>query len=217
MKDRFCWVIWLVTALWADGESVAERVFERDDAKLNQLYQELRQTLPEERFAELRSDQRAWIDYRDFFAEAAVAQLGEGEGEAKREGAYWEAMAELTRGRMAILEGWKATEAERTWAGRYRDGYGGELVLREEEGALRFEIAVVRGPTFHTGELEGKAERNGFLARFSDGGAEHSDGKKTWVDFEVLDGARVRVTGIHTHPYHGVRAFFDGVYVRVER
>ncbi|MCB1090359.1 MAG: hypothetical protein KDL87_02430, partial [Verrucomicrobiae bacterium] len=85
---------------------------------------------------------------------------------------------------------------------------------------IRFKIHVVRGPTYHMGFISGPARRNGEAGFFTDKGDPeyHSEDDKdeTWLFFEREAGTpRMKIRGIHTMPYHGARAYFDGVYTRL--
>lgn len=77
-------------------------------------------------------------------------------------------------------------------------------------------MEVVRGPTYHTGNLSGVMQVNGERARFSDGGGEDAEAGEAWLDWKQVDGQRIELEATNAQQYHGARAYFDGVYLRVD-
>jgi len=185
------------------------------DRELNQVYQKAKSTLPEWGFAELQVDQRDWIVSRDEGArEGARFDGGAEEGKEKLSSAYWESILAETEGRISTIRGWMNWDKfAHEWEGVWTDGCGGWLsILENEPGRFTFLIDVVRGPTYHLGSLEGVAEWNGSSARFSM--KEDGEEAETWLTFIKRD-VKLEVIGENTSPYHGVRAYFEGKYVRV--
>lgn len=221
------WRLWLAVVLvLAHGGAVqaeetlaeARSEFAAADGLLNALYAQAATELPAEAFEDLRRDQRRWLAGRDPYA-AAVARLqgGAAEGAEEDEPWFWLARAERTAARSEVLRGWlvyfRDGRDATGWEGVWVDGDGGTVWVAEVAAdRVALQVFVVRGPTFHLGELAGVAERHGrtarFTARFED------EGPPTWLTL-VIEGPRLRVFGEHTWPFHGVRAYFDGDYVRV--
>ena len=139
------------------------------DKVLNSTYREVLKQLEKHRVDDYKKDQRAWIGYRDYMAEhqAALIHIQHGE-EVKQTVTYWSSMADLTESRSQHLKHWVGVKSNNGWNGDYVDGTGGHLTIKEVDGKLEFYFEVVRGPTFHIGELKGKAEVNQFMARFTE-------------------------------------------------
>ena len=206
----------------------AKAAFAKADADLNQAYQEAKGLLPEWLFEELRAGQKEWLEYRDASALSAAVFNGGPENEGRETTApeYWESMTWSTETRTRMILGWKAKgkdgSGEVPWKGIWTDGYGGWLLIEEilDPRRFRFSIHVVRGPTSHLGGIRGIARRNREAGFFSDeGDADYhnaEDKTETWLFFDKEFGApRIQVRGIHTQPYHGARAYFDGTYTRL--
>ncbi|MFA9479715.1 hypothetical protein ACERK3_15620 [Phycisphaerales bacterium AB-hyl4] len=105
-----------------------------------------------------------------------------------------------------------------TWHGLWTDGNGGTLRVVDRGDTILFDLDVMRGPTAHVGYIAGQAERNRTLARFSDKDRfipeKPDDDAATWLTF-IHRGDTLELAGVHTQPYHGARAFFDGHYTQV--
>ena len=132
--------------------------FAVQDKLLNEIYQDLRKTLPADLFAKVREDQRRWIGYRDYISSAESKRL---QKNPEDDPDYWTSAALMTVNRITWLKGWKGAGAPPSrgipgkWDGIYRDSYGGELQIVERGGKLYFSLVVVRGPTFHSGACDG--------------------------------------------------------------
>ena len=85
----------------------------------------------------------------------------------------------------------------------------------EKDGKLHFVIQVVRGPTSHLGALAGVAAWNTRIGWFSDKGRDPSKPEETNLAF-VQRGRELEVIGANTGFYHGMRAYFDGKYIKVK-
>ena len=148
--------------------------------------------------------------------------------------AYWGTLAAVTNTRAKMVAGWgdKTSNAEVSWEGYWTDGYGGWLriaVADKVAGAaspatasMSFHIECVRGPTYHMGDINGKAKVNSTMAFFTDNGKGDADFKKvrgsqeTWLIFEKLPNSpQVKISGVNTSDYHGMRAYFGGTYTRI--
>lgn len=190
--------------------------FAEQDKRLNQTYQKAKSTLSEYVFKKIRQEQRDWIEYRDAMAESAAHFDGGAEsGSETTTPAYWNAMAYLTETRIEILNAWMNVDTfEKTWEGVWIDGYGGILRISEaSDGSLTFTCSVVRGPTYHLGNIGGVAETNHSTARFSTS-IEGEEDEETWLTFLQKGDGQLQVLGENTHYFHGARAYFDGKYLR---
>jgi uncharacterized protein YecT (DUF1311 family) len=194
--------------------SAAKAAFESADAGLNQVYSEAKKSLQEWVFAELREDQRTWIEYRDYRANEAARYEGRAEeGKESLNVEYWKALSDLSKERVEIIRGWmKWDRFTSAWEGVWRDGRGGWLRIQQTKpGKFLFSLEVVRGPTYHLGNIGGEATWNGNSARFSiDSGTGEGE---TWLTF-IKRELKVEVIGENTSEFHGARAYFEGEYLR---
>jgi uncharacterized protein YecT (DUF1311 family) len=193
----------------------AKAKFATTDKALNDVYQKAKKELPEWAFEELQQDQREWIEYRDSRSLQAAAFDGRAEeGKEKDHPEYWATLASVTQSRIEIVRGWMKWDSfTHDWEGVWVDGHGGWLAIMEKEpGKFLFACDVVRGPTYHLGEIDGAAAWNGNSARFST----RSDPTEpeTWLTF-LKRGFKLEIIGENTSYFHGARAYFDGHYVRI--
>lgn len=113
--------------------------------------------------------------------------------------------------RLTVLRAYRSPDRE-GWTGTWIDGYGGALEIDtapRDAGRFTFAIEVVRGSTAHTGSITGVAETRGAIAFFSDG----ADPVPTWIVL-LRRPHTIKVVTANSERYHGLRAYFDGVYVR---
>ena len=212
----------IVTSLWVveaqeNSLAKAKTLFESADRKLNEAYGRAKQQLSDWAFSELKEEQRQWLSGRDERAKSMAYFNGQvEEGKEEQSVDYWEGLAALTETRTEIIQGWViAEEFEKDWEGVWIDGNGGMLqILEMVDGTFRFRINVVRGPTYHLGDIGGIANFNTQTARF----ATDLEGAKeeTWLTF-IRRGIKTEIIGENTMYFHGARAFFDGEYVRVRQ
>ena len=186
----------------------AKAEFAKQDQALNAAYAGLKADLDPEIFAKVREDQRGWLEYRDH-----VSDFQAGGGERESSVAWFETAAGMTASRTEWLLAWRKATQREGWEGRYGDSYGGLLEIVEEGGKVHFRLSVVRGPTFHSGEIGGVMRTNGGTGWFETR-SEDAD-EPTWLTFlEEHDGTgRIRVHGENTQDFHGMRAYFHGSYL----
>lgn len=203
----------------AEALELARTAFEAADTALNLAYDRAREVLPVADFERLRLDQRAWLEGRD--PEAATyarIQHWGGSEDVSETPDYFDYRTASTEMRLEYLLGLIAYHADpgrHGWDGFWVDGRGGHLAVRElDDGRLRFQLSVVRSPAAHTGWLEGIADRNGDLARFETTYEVGVDTEPVWL-FLVRDGPYLRVHTANAQYFAGVRAYFDGDYVRL--
>ena len=79
----------------------AKAWFEEEDAKLNQLYDDLKTTLSSDKQSDLTTAELAWLDFRDANCEFEASQV---EGGSLQPMLYFSCLAELTRDRTAELQ-----------------------------------------------------------------------------------------------------------------
>lgn len=197
--------------------------FEAADAALNAAYQRARALLPEELFIELRASQRIWLESRDVRAGYLASYLqGISTVDTPKDDSpdFWHARAVLTRGQADYLLGWVRAfdgsfAAENPWEGIWVDGNGGRLqILEVDDGALVFDLEVVRGPTLHLGQIAGPGTTDGTTALFQQqvpNEAELAEILMTRQGAIVVLESRGPI-----NYFHGARAYFDGSYSRLQ-
>lgn len=193
----------------------AKTKFATADKELNKVYAEAKAALSTEEFTELQQSQRSWITYSAELAGQRASYDANADAPAEElEARTLEWRTELTESRTSLIRGLlKAGSFAHEWEGVWTDGEGGYLaILQNEKGKFAFALEVVRGPTYHLGFLNGTADWNGATARFTT----RSEGEEneTWITF-LQRGRKMEVIGENTSGFHGVRAYFDGNYVRV--
>ena len=190
-----------------------EQFMEQERLMLGQL-EDARRELPEDVFGELLSEQARWYEQREQSARytshlASLDDMDEAE--------YWYALAVHNRARSEWISAWRFTHSPAAaelddWEGWWLDGEGGHLhVTRTGPDSFEFSISVVRGPTFHLGELDGSARIDGRSAEFRITPEGTED--ETVLRFS-RDGPFLVLEGENTWYWHGVRAYFDGRYLR---
>lgn len=193
----------------------AKAEFEKADKALNEAWAAAKKALSEPEFNQLKEEQRAWVEYRDYLARSPMYTGAEAHDELALDAPeYLHAAAGLEEMRTEWLKGlmreWKPEEA---LTGRWTDSYGGLIEVVETEGRLHFVIQCVRGPTSHVGGLSGIASWNAGLGWFSDKGRDKEKTDETNLCF-ILRDRKLEVVGANTGYYHGVRAYFGGEYVK---
>lgn len=193
----------------------AKQSFARADADLNKTFDALRKRLPSDEFRDLRDHQRKWLEHRDYIASDQPRQNGFEGDDFTKSPDYWEAMADLTKGRTEFLRAAFDQALPKGITGIYRDSYGGELKLEETPKGVVFSIDVVRGPTSHTGGLTGVATRKHNTAYYKEQVEAGEDRPPCEMTFSFIDGHIVKVEGKNTEHHHGARAYFAGTYFKV--
>lgn len=192
----------------------AKGAFAKADRTLNEAWTALKKALPEKIFAEMKAQQRGWIESRDRAALEA-SPTPKDVAEAKRSAAYWQMAASLTDTRAQWLRRLADNEDD-LLTGLWTDGNGGtlEVVERKETQKLFFVFQIVRGHALHLGAIAGIAHWNRPLGWFSDKGREAGKAEETNIAF-VEKERHLEVTGANTSYYHGARAYFDGAYYKI--
>jgi uncharacterized protein YecT (DUF1311 family) len=193
----------------------AKAFYEKADKALNEAWAAAKAALPESEFTELKEEQRGWVEYRDYLARSPMYTGAEADGELSLDAPeYLEAAAYLAQDRTKWLKGlvreWGTDE---TLTGVWSDSHGGTVQIVEQDGRLHFIVECVRGPTSHLGGLAGIAAWNQTIGWFSDKGRDPAKEGETNLSF-ILRDRKLEIIGANTGEYHGVRAYFDGEYVK---
>lgn len=197
----------------------AKAAFQKADKELNEVWAKLKSESLPSVFRELQEDQRGWIEHRDYIATGiGTVPGGTDPAKAKDTMEYLAMAAGLMEERTEYLRAkLKDPGPEDSIDGVWRDSVGGTLTVAEQGAKLYFECSVVRGPTFHSGDITGVAKWNAPLGFFTDAESakDEPDKKETWLIFRH-DGPTLALEGANTSYYHGARAFFDGKYTRTK-
>ena len=193
----------------------ARAFYEKADKALNEAWAAAKAALPESEFNELKEEQKMWVAYRDHLARSPMYTGAEAHGELSLDAPeYLEAAAYLAEDRTKWLKGlvreWGTDE---TLTGMWSDSHGGTIQIVEQDGKLHFIVECVRGPTSHLGGLAGIAAWNNTIGWFSDKGRDPAKEGETNLSF-ILRDRKLEIIGANTGEYHGVRAYFDGEYVK---
>lgn len=188
----------------------AKKRFEAADAQLNADYKKLVSELKKEDIEELKSLQQKWIAGRG--AEAEAQTLGAEKPKEKLE--YWDKLLDLTATRLEFLKAYSRKGIPKGVTATYRDFAGGWLHLEERKTGLAFSLEVVRGPSAHSGFLDGIAKRDGKRATFREVVPKGEDREPAEVTFTFLADNKVQVEAKHTEEYGGARAYFGGLYFK---
>ena len=183
----------------------AKAAFAKADRNLNEAWTAVKKITPEKVFAELKAQQRTWIEARDRQAEEA--------GGPKGSAGYLERAAKLTEERADWLRRIANKETD-PLTGLWSDGNGGTLEIVDRKNQLLFVFHTVRGRGYDVGVLAGAATWNTSIGWFSDKGRDPDKTDETNISFAERDG-HLEVIGANTSYYHGHHAYFDGNYYRI--
>lgn len=201
----------------------AKTRYETADKRLNEAWKKAKEEAGEKGLAALQKGQRDWIEYRDSMTEritwdAVRATSGAEDPDSvdfKALPEYWRQLTYYTVERTPILLAWSGKNVTPGKAGVYVDSFGGTVTIKEKEkdGGVDFEINVVRGPTFHLGEISGTAKLKGDTATWTD--AEKPEGEKAAVVRLKFNADKsLTVETENAESYHGARAYFDAQYFK---
>jgi|GEM_PF-1016914 len=177
------------------------------DKALNDVYAKTKVEVGDNDFPALRKHQREWLEHRDYTSEAQA--MGE---EKETSLAYWQSFTDMAVERCDFLQYFSGKNAAEGRSGTYTDGYGGYLELEETDAGLVFKFSVVRGPTFHNGEITEVAKIKAGSAVFKS--KPDPDQDEAEIKFTFPSAHQVQVDGKNTSYYHGARAYFDGLYFK---
>ena len=198
----------------SSAEALTRAQAREDEADhwLNEIYSKLKASLPADRFSILQADQRDWISYRDYMAENIGAQEVHEEG-PEQNAEILDQKRGLTLSRISFLNNTNAPHLPAGLTAVYDDGHGGVLQLDQHGDNLQFSISVVRGPTYHTGDIGGVAKRQkgGWFYREK---PPYQGGDPAELTFTPLDDRRIKVAEKNTDAFHGARAYFAATYFK---
>ena len=198
---------------------LARAEFATADAALNVAWKPLKAKLSAAHFAAVLKQQRLWIPYRDAMAAASAAGgVPFVEPASMQQCAKFEIYrADISRSRTKVLQALLAP-ATASWSGVYQDSFGGTISMDARGDGLHFMIDVVRSSAFHTGQIVGVAQVKGDAAIFrtttDDYSTDAHDTQPVLVTFS-RDANQLQLVTENAQNFGGMRAYFDGDYVRV--
>ncbi len=194
----------------------AKAEYAKADAALNTAYKAAIATLDENGQAELRKDQRGWIEFRDYVSKAQPAQADDDPDKPEASGAYWEMMAGMSQERADWLGSYtKKLPAGLT--GEWSDSRGGHIYLQERKDGVALGIEVVRGLSFDVGGIAGLAKKTEDGAKFVETVPAEEKREPAELTFKLSASGFLEVEGKNTEYHHGKRAHFDGSYRKVAK
>lgn len=204
----------------AQAEDDPKAAFAKADAALNAVWSKVKTALSESEFNKLKENQRAWIEYREGMArDPRLSGIFSRDELASTSQEYLEMAAMLTEQRSRWLQGRIAPAGEGDITGVWMDSYGGylEIVEDKETETLAFVVSCARGPTSHTGELTGIADwASSRLGWFKEKPSPDNPDMLARLAFIYRDDNQLEIVGANTSYHHGARAYFDGIYTKVE-
>ena len=192
--------------------------FAEADRELNAVYKRLYATFETARQKAMQDNSRRWIVYKDELClESTAINNNLTPQQAKNSAGYSACLYDLTVARTAYLKRAFAQEGVAPGlAGTYDDGFGGTLTLKPANGdTYAFHIEVVRGPTYHTGDVEGDVHLQTGPATFVqavDCGEETPCCRLTFTRAPMF----IAVEEDNCGMFHGARAYFSGEYRKVK-
>lgn len=178
------------------------KAFAAADHRLNERYPKIREKLSASLQKALLEQQRNWLEYRDSMC--AMNPSLENPADRVR------CLTDLTLSRIDYLEKAWREKAPTGHAGNYDDGFGGSLQIVEKGGQWHFKLEAVRGPTSHVGEFEGVMPPLKDEYHFKSG----SGDDVCELQFKKRERG-IEVGEVKCSYYHGVRAYFSGIYYRM--
>ena len=130
----------------------------------------------------------------------------------------WDRMMEAATGRLELLTVFSGRVLQPGLSGFYKDFEGGTLTLRETPEGIRFALGVIRGPTAHTGVLDGLARPKGngkYFFREDLPDERYDTDPPAEISLEVGAYGQVSVSEANAYRHHGMRATFNGNYQKV--
>lgn len=202
----------------AQQRACYQQQFAQADQKLNAVYKRLIETLGAERIQEMRDHSRQWIAYKEALClEATGIQHSLEPEQARQQADYFACLYALTIARTTFLTQAFAREGVVSGlAGAYDDSFGGHFTLKHQGGEnYAFHLEVVRGPTYHLGEVEGSVRwqgQQGTFVQTHDCGGDTPCCRLTLVQKPTF----LALEEDNCHLLRGARAYFAGRYYKVQ-
>ena len=186
----------------------AKKDFAKHDAEMKAVLTDLKKCLRARQLLMVEESQEHWWEARD-----GISNFQARDQDPETSVEKWQTAAWLTANRVAWLKAWKKIDERKGWAGDYMDAHGGSLQILEKDGKTYFYLEVVRGPTFHNGQIGGELKIDGNKASFETRAFEDSELTKIMLS-PLGDGSgRLKLDAENTSYFHGARASFQGNYL----
>ena len=197
----------------------AKAAYDKADKRLNAVWAKAKTELDAATMATLTTEQRDWLAYRDEQSLTSVDTDGKEvpEEKLKQTAEFLDSAAGMMDRRATWLESLlKDPGAKDSLTGVWSDSFGGELDIVQTGAKFYFTVDVVRGPSFHTGNIGGLASWNDPLGWFSDKGKDPEKKEETNLAF-IRRNLKMEIVAANAGDYGGARAYFDGHYVRIAK
>ena len=199
----------------ASSLECAKARYENADKKLNILYKKITSSLNAADKKELKDNEIMWIGNKEYVCGFQSEMLMKNKPE--KDPAYYECLAGFTESRIVFLNSYLNKTLTNDICGEYDDGFGGWLeIKKDKENKIQFHISVVRGPTSHTGDIEGTLDINKNAAEYKDTeSCKDTQDPCCKLSFKIYN-KKIEVKEDNCMYYHGVRAYFDGMYRKMK-
>jgi hypothetical protein len=157
------------------------------------------------------SNQSEWVEVVE--AETGVAFQAIGSQLPKIEGFELQHAIKLIKRRSSWIHGLMDHQKQGGdgWTGFWSDNQGGWMSLVDRGGVIYFSASCIRGEDHYLGSVSGKAMKTAGRGIFK---STPLPGEDVLITF-TIEGPWLRVEGTNTGVYHGLKAYFDGDYVKI--
>lgn len=185
-----------------------EKEFRKADKELNDVYRSLQKNLNATLKEDMKKGSIEWIGYKEYLCNYDLEMRNQNKnGDAQ----YFSCLYDLTASRTKYLKNVYGTKHSPAIKGTYNDGVGGNLVISKSGQNWKLSISVVRGPTYHTGEVSGDfimKDQQGFFEIKEDGLS---------CTLEILQKTEgIEIVEKECSDFHGARAYFTGLYRKMK-
>lgn len=194
----------------------ARTKFGKQNAELNEVYKAVMSGLDKTKAAQLREDERRWLQYRQSGVESYPRfNSGKWPETPAHSVDYWQAMSGYTKERIKFLRAWSGKDVPPGITGEYSDSYGRSLKLEETKDGIKFSIVAVTGSARHVGDLNGIAERRGDKAYYKEK-LDLGDGRPPCeLVFIFVEGHVAKVMEKARDPDAGMGVSYIGDYYKI--
>ena len=215
--------------------SCYQKQFDTADQELNTTYRRLLKRLAPAIATEMREDSRNWIRMKEYNCGFRSEMLREADEDQRRIEFLSCALGYTTARTEYLKRAFGQEGVAAKVAGMYDDGFDGSLewkaVKKDEKQSsgqeFEFRIEVVRGPTAHLGEINGRVfisenNRGVYEERPNCSGIKNAALTQQEpccrLDFQLSENKGYRTIEVRETDcgyYHGARAYFDGRYRKI--
>ncbi|MCE9598370.1 MAG: DUF1311 domain-containing protein [Spirochaetia bacterium] len=180
--------------------------YQKRDSELNEVYKKLIPLLSARTRKALQDSSISWIR-----AKEADCKTSSPSGDQE----FYACLLRSTDERLRFLTKLLGRVRDADIAGYYSDESNGSVtIIQVGPNEYLFEMRVVRGPTFHTGQYNGVFRRTGNSIKYRWSTSDPMV-MKCDLNFTIEPGA-LQVEEVDCSGFHGARAYFDGTYFKIE-